>query len=77
VQLGESAEYWMKRMRVIFFHIQSSEGGSPRPHQLRIDHLSPVSKIDYVLMHIEFMGSHKLSNFDGHGVGRHPTILNG
>jgi hypothetical protein len=45
-----------------FFHIQSSEGGSPCLCRLRTDRLTPVNKIDYVLMH---MGSHKLSSFDG------------
>jgi hypothetical protein len=29
-QLEESGEYWMGRLRVVYFHIQSSEGGSPR-----------------------------------------------
>jgi hypothetical protein len=28
-QLGESGEYRMGRMRVDYFHVQSSEGGSP------------------------------------------------
>jgi hypothetical protein len=29
----------------------------------------PVNKIDYVLGHTTFMGSHKHSSFDGHTVG--------
>jgi hypothetical protein len=36
--------------------------------RLRTDHLTPVNKIDYVMVHTGFMGSHKLSSFDGHRV---------
>jgi hypothetical protein len=50
---------------VVYFHIQSSEGGRPRLCQLRTDRLAPVNKIDYVLVHTGFMGSRKLSSFDG------------
>jgi hypothetical protein len=32
--------------------------------RLRINRLALVSKFDYVLMHIRFMGSRKLSSFD-------------
>jgi hypothetical protein len=35
-QLGESGEYRMGMVRVICFHFQSSEGGSPRLCRLRI-----------------------------------------
>jgi hypothetical protein len=45
------------------------QGGSPCLCQLRTNHLAPVSKFDYVLMHTGFMGSHKLSSFDGRQVG--------
>jgi hypothetical protein len=55
----------MRRVRVVYFYIQSSEGGSPHLSQLRIDRLAPVSKFNYVLTHTRFMISHKLSNFDG------------
>jgi hypothetical protein len=55
--------------RVDCFLVRSSEGGSPRLSQLRTDHLVPVSKFDYVLTHTRFMGSHKLSTFDGRRVG--------
>jgi hypothetical protein len=41
----------MGRVRVVYFHIQSSKGGSPCLYQLRIDRLVLVNKIDYVLMH--------------------------
>ncbi len=41
------------------------QGGSPRLCRLRTDHLAPVNKIDYVLAHTGFMGSRKLSSFDG------------
>jgi hypothetical protein len=53
-------------------------GGNPRPWWLRIDHLAPVSKFDYVLVHMWFMMSHKLSNFDGHRVGwslTYPVVM--
>jgi hypothetical protein len=55
----------MGRVRVVYFHIQSSEGGSPRLCRLRTDRLAPVNEIDYVLAHTGFMGSRKLSSFDG------------
>jgi hypothetical protein len=42
---------------------------SPCLCRLRIDRLAPVSTFDYVLMHTGFMGSHKLSSFNGHRVG--------
>jgi hypothetical protein len=48
------------------FHIQSSEGCGPHLCRLRTDRLAPVNKIDYVLAHMGFMGSRKLSSFDGH-----------
>jgi hydrogenase maturation factor len=28
--------------------------------------VAPVSKFDYVLVHMGFIGSHKLSSFDSH-----------
>jgi hypothetical protein len=55
----------MRRLRVVCFHIRSFEGDSPRLCRLRTDRLAPVNKIDYVLAHKRFMGSHKLSSFDG------------
>jgi hypothetical protein len=63
-QLGESGEYQTGILRVVCFHIQSSEGGSPRLCRLRTDRLVPVNKIDYVLLHTEFIGTCKLSSFD-------------
>jgi hypothetical protein len=66
----------MQRLRVVCFHIQSSEGGGPRLCRLRIDRLDPANKINYVLTHIRFMGSRKLSSFDSRWVGRQPTVLN-
>jgi hypothetical protein len=50
----------------IYCHVQSSEGGSPHLCQLRTGHLAPVSKFDYVMAHMGFMGSYKLSSFMGH-----------
>jgi hypothetical protein len=37
---------------------------SPCLCRLRTDHLALGNKIDYVLTHTWFMGSHKLSSFD-------------
>jgi hypothetical protein len=65
VQLGESGEYRPRRLRVVCFHIQSFEGGSPRLCRLRTDRLVPVNKINFVLVHMRFIGSHKISSFDG------------
>jgi hypothetical protein len=64
----------MKKVRVVYFHIQSSEGGSSRLCQLKTDRLAPVNKIDYVITHIGFIRSGKLSGFD-HQVGRYITSL--
>jgi hypothetical protein len=55
----------MGRVKVVYFHIRSSEGGSPHLSQLRTDRLDRVSKIDYILVYTRFVGSHKLSSFDG------------
>jgi hypothetical protein len=67
----------MGRVRVVCFYIQSSEGGSPYLCRLRTDRLALVSKFDYLLTHIGFIGSRKLRSSDGHRVGRHPTMLKG
>jgi hypothetical protein len=64
-QLGESGEYQMRKVRVVCFHIRNSEDGSPHLCRLRTNRLAQVSKIDYVLMHMRFMGSHKLNSFNG------------
>jgi hypothetical protein len=48
-------------------------GGSPHPCRLRTDCLAPVSKFDYVLAHMRFMRSRKLSSFDGRRVGQSLT----
>jgi hypothetical protein len=64
-QQGENGEYRTGRLRVVCFYIQSYEGGSPRLCRLRTDRLTPVNKIGYVLAHMGFMGSNKLSSFDG------------
>jgi hypothetical protein len=36
----------MRRLRVICFHVQTSEGGSPRLCQLSTNRLAPVNKIE-------------------------------
>jgi hypothetical protein len=69
-QLGESGEYQMGRVRVVYFHIRSSEGASPRLCLLRTESVGPpATSIDYVLMHAGYMEPHKLSSFDDHRVG--------
>jgi hypothetical protein len=64
-QLEKSGEYRTGRLRVVCFYIWSFKGGSPRLCRLRIGRLAMVNKIDYVLTHMRFMGSHKLSSFNG------------
>jgi hypothetical protein len=54
---------------VEYFHVQSSEGGSPQPMMIKDQSLGLVSKFDYALVHTEFMGSLKVSSFDGRRVG--------
>jgi hypothetical protein len=62
--------------RVVWFEIWSSEGGSPYLCQLGPASVrSEWTSIDYVLVHKRFMGSRKLSSFDGDWVGWHPTLL--
>jgi hypothetical protein len=46
----------MERLRVVSFHVQSSEGGSPHLCQLRTNRLTPVSKIDFGLKHMGLCG---------------------
>jgi hypothetical protein len=45
-QLGESGEYRMGSLRVVYFYIRSSECGRPRLSRLRTDRLTPVNKIE-------------------------------
>jgi hypothetical protein len=45
-QLGESGEYWMGTVRVVYFHVQSSEGGSPCLCQLRTASVGPCCNKD-------------------------------
>jgi hypothetical protein len=62
--------------RVMCFHVRSSEGGSPRLCRLRTASIGlRLADFDYVLTNMEFMGFCKLSNLDGHRVGRYPTYL--
>jgi hypothetical protein len=76
-QVGESGEYRMGRVWVAYFHVQSSEGGSPHLYRLRTMLVGPAATgDDYVLAHTGFMGSQKLSSFDDRWVGQHPTVLN-
>jgi hypothetical protein len=55
----------MKRVRVVCFHVWSSEVVAP-PESIN-DRLSgPDEQFDYVLVHTGFLGSHKLSSFNGY-----------
>jgi hypothetical protein len=45
-QLGDSGEYQMGRLRVVYFHIQSFESGSPHLCRLRTDQVAPMNKIE-------------------------------
>jgi hypothetical protein len=55
----------MGRVRVVYFHIRSSEGGSPLLCRLRIVLVGPCGiSINYVLSHTRFMGSRKFSSFN-------------
>jgi hypothetical protein len=75
-QLGESGKYHMRRVRVVYFLIRSSECGICRLCRLRPASVGPWgSSIDYVLTHIKFMGFHKLSSYDSRWVERHLTTL--
>jgi hypothetical protein len=76
-QLGESGKYWMGRLRVVWYQIRSSNVVAP----VCID-WGPIvwprwTRLSFVLTHTWFMGSHKLSSFDGCWVERHPTVLHG
>jgi hypothetical protein len=60
----------MGRVRVLYFHVRSSKGGSPRLCRLRTVFVVPYgTSIDYVLAYTRFMGSRKLSSFGGRRVG--------
>jgi hypothetical protein len=55
---------------VICFHIRSSEGGSSYLCRLRTVSVGAGgTSIDYVLAHVKFMGSRKLSSFGSRRVG--------
>jgi hypothetical protein len=62
-------EYQMRRSESGLMSDSELRGGSPRPCRLRTNRLTLVSKFDYVLTHMRFMGSRKLSSFDGYRVG--------
>jgi hypothetical protein len=55
-QIGESGKYLMGRVRVVYFHVRSFEGGSPNQCRLRADRLASGNKIDYVLTHTGLWG---------------------
>jgi hypothetical protein len=56
----------MGRVRVVYFYIRSPESGSPFLCQLRTTSVKPCgTSIDYGMAHTGFMGSYKLSSFDG------------
>jgi hypothetical protein len=66
-QLEESGEYRMGRVRVVYFHVRSSKGGSCRLCRLMTTSIGPCgTSIDYVLGHTRFKGSRNLSSFNDH-----------
>jgi hypothetical protein len=68
----------MGSVRVDYFHARSSEGGRPHLCWLRTASVEPWGiSIIYVLAHTRFMGSWKISSFDGHWVGEYSTIALG
>jgi hypothetical protein len=57
----------MGRVRVVYFHIRSSEGDSPRLCRLRTESVGPPAiSIDCVLTHAGYIEPHKLSSFNDH-----------
>jgi hypothetical protein len=56
------------------FSCSELRGGSPRLSRLRTDRLAPMSKLDYLLVHMGFMGNCKLNSFNSHRVGRYLTL---
>jgi hypothetical protein len=65
-------------VRVVYFHIRSSEGGSLQLCRLRTASVgTPATSIDYVLTHTGYMSPRKLNSFDSHRVGRYLTLLHG
>jgi hypothetical protein len=74
-QLGESGEYWMGRLRVVWCQIRSSKVVAPACVDWGPIVWPQWTRLSCVLTHTGFMGSHKLSSFDGRWVGQHPTVL--
>jgi hypothetical protein len=72
-QLEGCGEHRMERSESGLISYSELRGGSLHPCWLRTDHLAQVSKFDYVLLHTGFMGSRKLSSFDGCQVGQSLT----
>jgi hypothetical protein len=69
-QLGESGEYRMGMSESGLFSYSELQGSSPRLCRLRIVSVGPLAtSIDYVLMHMGYMGPYKLSSFYCHRVG--------
>jgi hypothetical protein len=76
-QLGEIGEYWMGRLRVIWCQIWSSKVVAPTCVDWGLIVWPRWTRLNRVLTHTGFMGSHKLSSFNGRWVGWHSTVLHG
>jgi hypothetical protein len=61
-QLGESGEYWMGRLRVVWCQIQSSKVVAPTCVDWGTIVWPRWTRLSCVLMQMGFMGSHKLSS---------------
>jgi hypothetical protein len=74
-QLGESGEYWMRRLRVVWCQIRSSKVVAPACIDWGLIVWPRWTRLSFVLMNTGFMGSHKLSSFDVRWIGWHSTVL--
>jgi hypothetical protein len=68
-QLEGCEEYQLGRSESGLMSNLELRGGSPRPSQLRSHRLASMNKFDYVIAHMGFKVSCKLTSFDGHRIG--------
>jgi hypothetical protein len=65
----------MGRLRVVWCQIRSSKVVAPACVDWGPIVWPRWTRLSCILTHMGFMGSRKLSSFDGRWVGRHPTVL--
>jgi hypothetical protein len=68
-QLEGCEEYQLGRSESGLMSNSKLRGGSPHPCRLRSHRLAPVNKFDYVMAHMGFKVSCKLTSFDGRRIG--------